>query len=393
MDTRRVLVPVAHPVGGIRTYLIYNLKPLHEAGYRFTFLAPEGEGFDHFKNDTASWEGTEYIDIPRKKRGQEWVSLLVIWRTLRKQRFDLIHSQGLRFGTLVALANFFRQIPHLMTLNDVIIPGHNDFGRFALLKKLLISFATRRVSSIIPASHDSENNHLEIFPAWKKGPVKIETIFNGIDIDRLERSRTQFEADPRPNLREHFGISNEVILGGFFGRFMPQKGFDLMLKALVLLSERGYGDRFHLVATIDHCGYATETLRDTAANPNVAKMVHFLEAVPDITPLLLQTDVLVMPSRWEACPLLAMESLVLGTPIIGTDCLGLREVLSGTPGTVVPTENPAALADAIASFIENPQPAQEAAKDYAPRAAKRFDVKVVAEQLLALYRSIDQSRR
>ena len=121
MSQCRVLVPVTHPVGGIRTYLIYNLKHLHEAGYRFTFLAPAGNDFAILKNDTASWEGTEYIDIPRKKNGQELASLAVIWQTLRTQRFDLIHSQGIRCGTLVALTNFFRQIPHLMTLHDVII--------------------------------------------------------------------------------------------------------------------------------------------------------------------------------------------------------------------------------------------------------------------------------
>ena len=391
MDERRVLVPVANPVGGIRTYLIYNLKPLHEAGYRFTFLAPAGESFDLLKRDTATWEGTEYIDIFRKGNGREFASLVTLWQTLRKQRFDLIHSQGIRFGTLVALANFFRQVPHLMTLHDVIIPGQNDFGRFTFVKKWITAFATRRTSCIIPVSHDCEINHLELFPSWKKGPVQVKPILNGIDVDRLERSRLQFETDRKPNLREQFGIGTDVLLGGFFGRFMPQKGFDLVLKALVLLSERGYSERFHLVATTDHCGYLDETLRDTAANPNVAKMVHFLEAVPNITPLLLQTDVLVMPSRWEACPLLPMESLVLGTPVIGMDCLGLREVLRGTPSMTVPTNNAEALADAIAAFVDNPQPAKDAATIYAFEAAKRFDVNMATEQLLALYRKVSKT--
>jgi glycosyltransferase involved in cell wall biosynthesis len=116
-------------------------------------------------------------------------------------------------------------------------------------------------------------------------------------------------------------------------------------------------------------------------------MVHFLEAVPDITSLLLQIDALVTPSRQEACPLLPMESLVLGVPVIGTDCLGLREVLSGTPATSVPKENPEALADAIAAFVENPHPAKEAAKTYVVEAAKRFDVNIATKKLLEIYQS------
>ena len=378
-----MLIPVANPVGGIRTYLIYNLRRLHEAGYRFTFLAPAGEGFDNLKKDTATWEGTEYIDIPGGKKA----GFSVIWRTLRKQRFDLIHSQGIRFGTLVAFANFFRQIPHVITLHNVIVSGYTDFGRFAFLKRQIIAFATRRASCIIPVSHDCEANYLSFFPSWEKGPVQVKPILNGIDVDRLEHSRVQFEADRQPNLREQFGIGDDVILGGFFGRFMPEKGFDIVLSALEMLEQRGYGNRFHIIVTTDHSGYLDETLRDTAAKPNVAKMVHFLPAVPDIVPFLLQTDVLLVPSKGEACPLLPMEALVLGTPVIGSDCIGLREVLSGTPSMIVPNKNADALADAIAAFVENPQPTKDAAKAHVATAAKRFDVNTAAEQLLALYQS------
>jgi len=383
MVTRRVLVPVANPVGGIRTYLIYNLKRLHEAGYRFTFLAPAGEGFDGLKKETADWEETEYIDIPGRSKG----GFAAIRHTLRKQPFDLIHSQGLRYGTLVSLVNFFRQIPHLITLHDVIIPGQNDFSQFALLKQCLTAFVTRRASCIIPVSYDCANNHLEFLSLWKKGPVRVIPILNGIDIDRLEHSRKQFEAEQLPNLREQFGIDDHIILGGFFGRFMPQKGFDIVLKALAMLSERGYRDRFQIVVTTDGSGYLNETLRDTAANPNVAKMVHFLPALPNITPLLLQTDVLVMPSRWEACPLLPMESFILGTPVIGSDCLGLREVLNGTPAVVLPKDNAEALADAMAAFADHPQPAKDAAKTYIAESRQRFDVGIATEQLRELYQS------
>ena len=379
---RRVLIPVANPVGGIRTYLIYNFKRLHEAGYRFTFLAPEGEGFDHLKKDTADWEGTEYIDIPGGKKA----GFGVIWKTLRKQRFDLIHSQGIHFGTLTACANFLRQIPHLITLHNTLA-ADSDFGRFAALKKWFATFVTRRASCIIPVSGDCEANYLQFFPGWKKGPVQINPIFNGVDVEQFERSRIQFETDRELDVREQFGIGEDVILGGFFGRFMPEKGFDLILDALTQLERRGYRDRFHIIVTTDNYGYLQETLRDTAANPNVAKMVHFLEAIPDITPLLLQIDALIVPSRQEACPILPMEAFVLGTPVIGSDCVGLREVLSETASVIIPRENPEALADAIISFVENPQPAKDAAKDYVVDAIKRFDVNIASEQLLEIYQS------
>jgi len=383
MEKRHVLVPVSNPVGGIRAYLIYNLKRLHEAGYRFTFLAPECEGFDTLKQDTASWEETEFIGIPRG----EFASLAAIRKNLKSQRFDLIHSQGIHFGTLTAFANYFRQTPHLITLHNVIGPRQNDYGRFGRLKNFLASFVTRRASCIIPVSHDCEANYLQHFSAWKRGPVQIKSILNGVDVNRFERSQKQFETEQTFQLREQFGIGNKVVLGGFFGRLMPEKGFDIVLSALELLAQRGYRDRLHVIATTDNAGYLKETLRDTAANPDVAQMVHFIEAKPDIVPLLLQVDVLLYPSRHEACPLLPMEACILGVPVIGSDCIGLQEVLSGTPSVVVPTENPQALADALAAFVENPQPAKDAAKEYVADAVKRFDVNLAVAQLFVIYHS------
>lgn len=43
-----------------------------------------------------------------------------------------------------------------------------------------------------------------------------------------------------------------------------------------------------------------------------------------------------MPSRWVAFGLLAVEALCAGTPLIASDCIGLREVVEDTPAVVVP---------------------------------------------------------
>ncbi|MDR0703412.1 MAG: glycosyltransferase family 4 protein [Planctomycetaceae bacterium] len=385
MKNHRVLVPVSHPLGGIRTYMLYYFRRLHrEEGYRFTFLSEAGNAFETFKRDLTDWEGTEYIEVPPKCGSKTIVQ--TIRQTLKTQSFALLHSQGLKVGTETATANYFRNIPHLITLHDVILPQNEIPGRFKWLKKAIISAVTRRASFIIPVSCDCEVNHLQIFPAWKRGPVRIKTILNGIDLERIEHSRLMFETCREQRLREQFGIGREMVLGGFFGRFMPQKGIDLLLKALELLHEQGYANRFHLIITKDWNGFLNETINLVAGNPKISRMIHFIDPIPDITPLLLQVDTTIIPSRWEACPILPMESLVLGIPVIGSDCIGLREVLHGTPSLVHQHDDPESLATTLIKFIESPT--ADAAKRYAMEAVKRFDVRLATDQLLEIYQSI-----
>lgn len=375
----RVLVPVSNPLGGIRTYMLYNLKPFYDAGFRLTFLAPEGSAFETFQADWSDCPETEFISFAKGKS---------MWRTVRStlktKHFDLIHSQGLRAGTEAAVGNFFLKIPHLITLHDVIVPQNNVPGKFKWLKKKISEFFVRRAAMIIPVSHDCAENHLEHFPGWKKGPCKIEVISNGINVKGLVESRETFRQSEKLGIREELGILEGVVLGGFFGRFMPQKGFKYLLEALSELARRGYKDRFRLIATKDKHGYRNETIRSIAERPEVAPMVHFVEPVADIAPILSQMDVLVMPSLWEACPILPMEAMVLGIPVIGSDAVGLREVLRDTPSVAPPKEDSIALADALENFIM--QPFTDRAKAFEPEAQKRFDVKAATEKLLELYK-------
>ena len=385
---KRVLIPVSHPLGGIRTYMLYNLRRLHREGYQFTFLSTAGQTFDLFKNDVADWEGTEFVDVQAANRGGCGM-IPTIRKTLAKTKYSMIHSQGLRAGTEAGVANFFRQIPHLITLHDVIVPGNDLPGRFKRLTKLLISTATKHATVIVPVSHDCAANHLEHFPAWQRGPVRIETICNGVDVERLMQSQNQFEQNRHngsvPLLRKELGLADDAVIGGFFGRFMPQKGFDILFDALLLLAKQGLQDRFCVLTTIDKNGYTNETIRAVANDPIVSKMVRLIEPVTEIAPVMLQIDVLLMPSRWEAFSLLVEEAMVLGIPVIGSDCLGLREVLVKTPSAMPPKENPDALAAVIMNFIENREQKKQAAMEYAITAQQQFDVNIATEQLLKLY--------
>ncbi len=146
---------------------------------------------------------------------------------------------------------------------------------------------------------------------------------NGIDLTRYEHRQ------PTGNLRRELGLTPDVSLFGFLGRFMPQKGFLILIEALAALARRPNARRFHLLAT-GSGDFVREYKAEVARRGELNGRVTFQEHVPDVAPILRELDLLVIPSLWEACPILPMEALVSGVPVLGSDCIGLREVLRGS---------------------------------------------------------------
>ena len=359
---RRVLIVVNHPLGGIRTYLLNNLPHIAKSGYVYTLLAPAGEAFTEFKHDVEDWPGVEFVEVPVKNRKHRlWPT---VRRTLKTGRFDLIHSQGLRAGTETAFANFFLRLPHIITLHDT--RHRTEFqGWRGALKKAAIARTAITASKIIAVSHDCLENHLEFFPSWARHTDRLTVILNGIDIAALQGAANGAADSVKVRL------DGTPFVLGYFGRFMPEKGFTVLLDALRLLAPRGYQSRLRLIATSDPHGYGREYRKIVESDAALREMVKFVPPVPNIGALLPQVDLLVMPSLWEAYGLLAAEAMVLGIPVVGSDAIGLREVLRGTPAQTPEAGNAVALADAIENSC-TPSSRHRSA-DFAAEASRRFD--------------------
>ena len=125
---------------------------------------------------------------------------------------------------------------------------------------------------------------------------------------------------------------------GAYGRFVRQKGFDLLIDAMRLVPPD--------VATLEMAGYGADEAclqASAASTPNVrigGKLdgpAAFLNAV----------EAIVVPSRWEAYGLVAQEARAAGRPLIACSVDGLVEQLDDAWGLLVPPNDPKALAAAI----------------------------------------------
>ena len=99
-------------------------------------------------------------------------------------------------------------------------------------------------------------------------------------------------------------------------------------------------------------------------------------------------DLVVIPSKWEACPLLPMEVLVAGRPLLGSDCIGMKEVTFDTPALIFPSGSLEMLVQKVKEFEANRLQIDAQCDAFRETAAKRFDVRGTASALSTLFDSV-----
>jgi glycosyltransferase involved in cell wall biosynthesis len=102
-------------------------------------------------------------------------------------------------------------------------------------------------------------------------------------------------------------------------------------------------------------GPERESLEGLVRDLGLAECVHFTGYVVDPYPLVARSRVFVLSSLIEGFPTAIVEALVLGVPVVSTDCLsGPREILdNGRFGRLVPIADSKALADAVLNTLLN----------------------------------------
>ena len=132
------------------------------------------------------------------------------------------------------------------------------------------------------------------------------------------------------------------------GRLHPNKGFDVLLRAMALLP------RGHLY--LAGAGPKEAALRALAAELGITDRVSFLGWRRDIGALLAAADIFVCSSRQEPLGNIVLEAWSAAKPVIAAAAQGPSELITnGTDGVLVPREDAAALAAAIAELADNPE--------------------------------------
>jgi sugar transferase (PEP-CTERM/EpsH1 system associated) len=202
---------------------------------------------------------------------------------------------------------------------------------------------------------------------------RLRTIHNGIDLSR-------------------FGFKGPDPAGPVVtvARLSPEKDVANLVRATAMAVERVLGLRVAIAGG----GPCRRDLERFAAGLGLGDRIAFLGEVRDVPPVLARARMFVLPSRSEGIPLTVLEAMACGLPVVATRVGGLPEVVDeGVTGLLVPSADPAALADAMARIWNDPERRERMGRAGRRRAEDRFDVRRMVAQYELLYREGTRGRR
>jgi len=167
------------------------------------------------------------------------------------------------------------------------------------------------------------------------------------------------------------------------GRYVPQKGFDLLIEAWSLIEKK------HPDWTLQIFGDGDRKLLENIINKNNLQNCHLNHSTNDIDFEFINSSIYVLSSRYEGFGLVITEAMACGVPPIAFDCpCGPKDIISNLKdGILVKSGDINALAEQICFLIENEDIRKEMGIN-ARKNAERFRIEHIAEQWRILFEKL-----
>jgi glycosyltransferase involved in cell wall biosynthesis len=207
---------------------------------------------------------------------------------------------------------------------------------------------------------------------------KIEVIPRGRDAAALGRRSEARAAATRRCL----GIPADTELIVAVGRQEPQKGLDVLLKAVPAVRAR-FPDVRVLIAGRE--GRATAALAELTAASGLAGTVTFLGMRDDVADLLSAADVFAFPSRWEGAGGTLLEAMALECPIVTSRLPTLLETVDESTAVLVAPGSADELAGGLVASLVDRCAATDRALAARARFEERYTIEVCSRRMAELY--------
>jgi len=289
-------------------------------------------------------------------------------KVMRRYKIDIVHTH-------LWTADFWGRIAaKLAGIPIIISTAHNvDIWK----PKLFLWFdrvLSKSTDKIIAVS-----KKVRLFYIEKAGieKDKLITIYNGV-----ASKKTGIEAGDRLKKRKELDLGSKDKIIAVIGRLVEQKGHIYFLEAMKKISS----EIPKLKALIIGDGPLKNRLMDKARELGLEGKVIFTGIREDISEILPLIQFLVMPSLYEGLPIVALEAMAQGKPIIATEVGGIPEaVLHNKTGILVPPGNPSLLAESIIQLTESCELRKSFGKEAKKLVREQFDLKQMLKHTQAIY--------
>ncbi len=320
-------------VGGPARHVVWLTRGLQDNEFRSILVAgrvPPGEEDMAYLADESGVKPVFIDEMSRELSVKDIVSLAKIYRLIRRERPDVVHTHTAKAGTVGRAAAFLyrwltpgtligrpRKVSVVHTFHGHVF--HSYYGKyktrfFILIEKLLARAVTDRIIVI------SEQQFNEIHRRVGIGrPEQFAVIRLGIDLDPFAFARTL-----RGQVRHELKVDDQCLIVGFVGRLTEIKNIPLYIRAAEIYEKQAGLPRAHFVVAGD--GHLRAELDADAASRGLRNLTCRGNR-PDVESVYSALDIVALTSLNEGTPLSLIEAMASAKPVVSTMVGGVVDLL------------------------------------------------------------------
>jgi sugar transferase (PEP-CTERM/EpsH1 system associated) len=366
-------------VGGLENGLVNLINHMPPERYRHAIICLKNS--TNFR-DRIKPQRIEVIEL-NKKEGKDFGLYGRLWKVLRTLRPAIVHTRnlsGLEYLMPSALAGIPGRIHGEHGLDIYELNGSNN--KYNLLRKVMRPV----VHQYIAVSSDLARWLTHTIGVH---PDQLKQIYNGVDLKRFSPRN----GDRSSVLSPEFATPDTFIVGTV-GRLEIVKDQLTLVRAFLHLvgTDPRARERLRLVVVGEGAlrNEAQRILREGNAE-HLCWLPGERDDVPDI---LRSLDLFVLPSLREGISNTILEAMASGLPVVATKVGGNPELVEeGKTGILVPVSDPVAMANAIRTYIDQPELLIIHGQAGRKRAEEYFSMEKMVNGYLAVYDAVLKRRK
>jgi glycosyltransferase involved in cell wall biosynthesis len=296
-------------------------------------------------------------------------NLISIRRLIKKIQPDIIHTHQFAsdfYGSIGAIGLNIPIVSHIQN-PDMPQPFSRKIIRFFTSLWLIDHF--------IAVVEEKTESLLKMIPSAVK---RISILHNAVDPKNLTLPKEFSKSKMKSELK----IPENNFVIGSVGRMVWEKGYDLLLSAFKKIFEKNPNSSLVLVGD----GPELKNLKDMAEKLNISGKVIFAGYQKNTAEWMSLFDIFVVSSKMEAFPLVSLEAMHIGIPLIITDIVSSKKILSRAAMVVPCSEK--GIKEGIEKIMENPKLREKMSKNEKKISKEEFSMDSYAEKLEKIYDKI-----
>lgn len=374
-------------IGGAQENTLLTCEGLARRGHRVTLAVGPDAGPEGTLMAEARSGGYEIRVIASLHRAIRPLADLAAYRDLRRFLAELkpevVHTHSSKAGILGRYAARDAGVPTIIHTIHGMSFNRTQSAFTRRLYRVLERKCARFTDSLVGVADAMVRQSVEADIA---PPERFVTVYSGMRTEWYDPAGYDGKA-----VRREWGFSDDHIVLGAVARLFRNKGYEQLIPAMALAAGRIPALRFVWVGDgSQRAGYEQQL-----QSLGIRSRVHLTGLVPpqEVARMLAGMDALVHASQWEGLPRVAVQSLLVGKPVISFDIDGAPEVvIHGSTGLLVPLNDISGLAEAMVAMAGDADRRLRMGETGRALCLERFDCRRMVDELESLYKKTADHR-